>query len=74
MAPTWCTQHPIVIKVIAGSATAFYHFDYYDLICRWMVNSCLAFGLSAGAFLLVEKPCMNIEAKMFERRKPRATS
>jgi len=65
--------HPIVIKVFAGSATAFYHWNYYDLFCRWMVNSCLAYALASGAFLLVEKPFMNIEAKMFERRKPRAS-
>uniref|UniRef100_A0A7S2MU52 Acyltransferase 3 domain-containing protein n=1 Tax=Haptolina brevifila TaxID=156173 RepID=A0A7S2MU52_9EUKA len=63
--------HPIVIKVLSGAATAFYDWSYVDLTSRWLLNSLLAYALAAGAFLLVEKPFMNLEAKLFERRMPK---
>ena len=37
-----------------------------------MLNSLLAYFLAAAAFLLVEKPFMNLEAKLFQQRKPSA--
>lgn len=63
--------HPIVIKLLAGTSTEFYNWSYVDLTSRWLLNSILAYVLAAGAFLLVEKPFMNLEAKLFERRKPK---
>ena len=42
---------------------------YVDLICRWLLNGILAYTLAAFAFVLVEKPFMNLEASLFKSRK-----
>ena len=64
--------HPIVVKVLAGAATSNYRWSYVDLFSRFALNVTLAYALAALAFLLVEKPFMNLEAAMFKRGKPKA--
>jgi peptidoglycan/LPS O-acetylase OafA/YrhL len=64
-------RHATRPRCAADAAAALCRRSYPDLLSRWCLNSMLAYGLAAAAFLLVEKPFMNIEAKLFQKPKPK---
>ena len=64
-------MHPLIIKHVAGRATAFYHFGWYDVFYRSVGNVVLSFGWSFVVYLLVERPFTTLESNFLERMKKR---
>ena len=56
--------HPVIIKLLAGSAHAYYHFSPQDMFYRWCGNSLLAYGASCCMYLLVERPALTLTTKL----------
>jgi len=63
--------HPLIIKHVAGTATAFYHFGWYDVFYRSVGNVVLSFGWSFVVYLLVERPFTTLESNFLKRMKKR---
>ena len=57
-------MHPVVIKWLAGTATASYHFSMHYIASCALFNAACAFSLAAVMWLVVERPVMNIESAL----------
>ena len=62
-------MHPVVIKWFAGTATASYHFSKHYMASCALLNAACAFALAAVLWLVVERPCMNLESALRSGRR-----
>lgn len=52
--------HPVLIKLLAGNATAAVHFSAQDLASRAVANVLCSFAAAAVLYLLVERPVLTL--------------
>eukprot|EP01102_Stenamoeba_stenopodia_P013201 TRINITY_DN4252_c0_g1_i1.p1 TRINITY_DN4252_c0_g1~~TRINITY_DN4252_c0_g1_i1.p1 ORF type:complete len:656 (-),score=116.58 TRINITY_DN4252_c0_g1_i1:75-2042(-) len=58
--------HPVIIWVTYCNRTQLFHYDGFVMTDEFISHVVLAYSAAAGAFILLEKPMMNLEGVLFK--------
>jgi len=58
--------HPVIIWVTYCNRTQLFHYDGFVMTDEFISHVVLAYSAAAGAFVLLEKPMMNLEGVLFK--------